>query len=275
MALVGRGHRGETASARRPTRRISLWEGTSSTLALARRAGARAPWRGRAAARCSRAGRRRSACRSRGCCPPSRSRASPRSPPRRARRACRPSPHLRAEPATGRTGAWRWWARPEVDDAHRPRPPVDEQAERDRVVLEEDLLDRLLLDAPRFCRHVATSPLSSSGLHSRGESCKVERPVPRARTREVNANVEAIRGLGGRLQNGKRERNVNGRKTQASHGMHQDADASGAQDDQPRASASADAELLQASVRRFFGMETSVGIPPDSPSSSRKLTPLS
>ena len=45
------------------------------------------------------------------------------------------------------------WARAEVDDAHRLGPPIDEQAERHRLVLEEDLLDRLLLGTPRLRRH--------------------------------------------------------------------------------------------------------------------------
>ena len=85
-------------------------DSTSSPVASARgRRGASRSGGCRRSPRCSRAGRRRFACRSRGCCPRARSRASPTSRPRRARRACRPSRPLRAAPARARTCAWRCW----------------------------------------------------------------------------------------------------------------------------------------------------------------------
>lgn len=102
-------------------------------------------------------------------------------------------------------------ARAEVDDAHQPRAAVDEKAQRHRVVVEEDLLDRFLLQSPGFGRHVCTpvgetprvgGPPARTDCHARARSIaagdrrfKVETDLPRAEA-DRQPESKANRGLG-------------------------------------------------------------------------------
>ena len=84
-----------------------------------------------------------------------------------------------------------------------------------------------------------------------------------AREGEVNTNAKRIEGLA-RIA----ERKTQGVDPGTSGGL---PTAAGSLRIERR---SVGSELLERLARRFFGIETSVGIPPERPRSSRKLTPL-